>query len=247
MAGSEMAPTGSTRSSATAAQTSRTTTADVEGGLGARDSPAARTTTPTATARATAVQAPPTATRAMTKASSLGDQEKLCLRNSKLTLKRLGRQQAQEDRDQQGGRRRGSAPGTRTQSEIGTASGQRRPRPTVQGCGSSGRCGARSSCSATLTCISPGKTGAPRLTAERRPEQGLATLGRGASAPRRPWRRRQGSRSRPAALTASLMTRLDQRPAAAAAPAAPRLHRPHAGHREPMSDCMLLPMTPPQA
>jgi hypothetical protein len=105
-----------------------------------------------AAARATAVHAPPTATRAITNASSLGDQVKPCLRNSKWTVKDSAATRPSRTANSNGGLT-GPASGRSVQSDVGTATA-RPSHATVQGLlRITGRFGARSSYSATRTCI----------------------------------------------------------------------------------------------
>src|SRR3954466_3008897 len=97
---------------------------------------------PTAKAQATAVQAPPTVAKAITKASSLGDQEKPCLRNSKSTLKDSAATRAMKAAMRRWGST-GSTNGTSTQSETGAATASP-SHATVHALKRSGQVGVRS-------------------------------------------------------------------------------------------------------
>ena len=185
--------------------------------------------------------APPTATSAMTNASSLGDQEKLCLRNSNWTLNDSAARRPRNTAIRTG-TSGGSEPGTRTHREIGTASASP-AQATVQGPEDSVRRRARSSCSAIVP-VFPGEMGGAEANSGRRsdtahhPRTGVRvplTLGR-----KRP---RAAGRRPPALRTSEVEIRAT--PAGAAAPACSTTPTGPAGCVR--TDCTLLPMMPSKA
>ena len=180
---------------ATAAQTSSDRDGDVERRPSGAGTPGPAATPPTAAARATAVHAPPTSTSAMTKASSLADQEKLCLRNSKCRREATRpATQAERTATSSTGRLTGSgASGSRASSAVGTASSSP-SAATVQGLRRRAAAfGARTSCSATRTCI-PGEDGRAEANSGRRPDTSrLRRRPKGHVRPRRNGNSRAGS------------------------------------------------------